>query len=217
MVVGASATGVQLAREIQLSSRQVTLSVGDHVRVPRLYRDRYIKWRMDAIGVMDMRYDEADDIRRVRRVLSLQLVGSPERSTLNLNALRALGVRITGRLAGMRDGKAQLSGSLGNQCTLADLKMNRLLESIDAWITKNGGDRQFEPARRFEKTEVDAEPQLSMDLARDGIKTVLWATGYRPDYTWLHVPALARKGRIRHTGGVVDDASGLYVMGLPFL
>jgi putative flavoprotein involved in K+ transport len=95
--------------------------------------------------------------------------------------------------------------------------VNQLLESIDAWITKNGGDRQFEPERRFEKTEVDAEPQLSMDLARDGIKTVLWATGYRPDYAWLHVPALARKGRIRHTSGVVDDAPGLYVMGLPFL
>lgn len=217
MVVGASATGVQLAKEIQLSGRQVTLSVGEHVRVPRLYRGRDIKWWMDAIGVMDMRYDETDDVRRVRRVPSLQLVGTPERSTLDLNALRALGVRITGRLAGIRDGKVQFSGSLGNQCTLADLKMNRLLESIDAWVRENSKDGEFYPPHRFDKTLVDAEPQLGMDLARDGIKTVLWATGYRPDYSWLHVPVLDRKGRIRHDGGVIDDAPGLYVMGLPFL
>lgn len=172
---------------------------------------------MDAIGVMDMRHEETDDVRRVRRVPSLQLVGTPERSTLDLNALRALGVRIVGRLAGLHETKAQFSGSLANQCTLADLKMNRLLDNIDDWIIENGRDSEVEPARRFDKTKVDAEPQLGMGLARDGIKTVLWATGYRPDYSWLHVPVLDRKGRIRHDGGVVDDALGLYVMGLPYL
>jgi putative flavoprotein involved in K+ transport len=217
MVVGASATGVQLAKEIQLSGRQVTLSVGEHVRVPRLYRDRDIKWWMDAIGVMDMRYDQADDVRRVRRVPSLQLIGSPERSTLDLNALRALGVQIVGRLAGLHETKAQFSGSLANQCTLADLKMNRLLENIDEWVIENGKANEFKPAHRFDKTEIDADPQLGLDLARNGIKTVLWATGYRPDYSWLHVPVLDRKGRIRHDGGVVQEAPGLYVMGLPFL
>ncbi len=216
MIAGASATGVQLAKEVQASGRQVVLSVGEHVRVPRLYRGRDIKWWMDATGVMDMRYTEVDDIKRARRVPSLQLVGSPERVMLDLNTLRGMGVEIVGRMAGLRDGVAQFSGSLNNQCTLADLKMNRLLESIDAWVAENGLSGEVEPAHRFEPTEVDAEPPLSRNLADGGIKTVIWATGYRPDYSWLEVPVLDRKGRIRHDGGVVD-APGMYVMGLPFL
>ncbi len=216
LVVGASATGVQLAREIQASGRQVTLAVGEHVRLPRLYRGRDIKWWMEAIGMMDMRYDEVDDIRRARRLPSLQLVGTPEHMTLDLNALRDMGVGIVGRLAALSDGKAQFSGALGNQCALADLKMNRLLDSIDEWVIENGRAAEFEAAHRFAPTELGAEPTLNMTLADAGIKTVLWATGYRPDYSWLHVPVFDRKGRIRHDGGVVD-APGMYVMGLPFL
>jgi putative flavoprotein involved in K+ transport len=216
MVVGASATGVQLAREIHASGRQVTLAVGEHVRLPRLYRGRDIKWWMDVTGMMDLRYDEVDDIRRARRLPSLQLVGTPEHMTLDLNALRGAGVEIVGRLAGLRDGQVQFSGALGNQCALADLKMNRLLDSIDEWVAASGREREFEAAQRFAPTELSAEPRLNMSLADAGIKTILWATGYRPDYSWLHVPVLDRKGRVRHDGGVVD-APGMYVMGLPFL
>lgn len=216
MIVGASATGVQLAKEIHMSGRPVTLCAGEHVRLPRLYRGRDIKWWMDVTGVMDTRYDEVDDIRRARRVPSLQLVGTPERATLDLNALRALSVRIVGRLAGLQDGKAQFSGSLANQCALSDLKMNRLLGSIDAWIAERGRECEFEPAHRFKETVVDDDPALGMDLTAAGIKTVIWATGYRPDYSWLQVPVFDRKGRIKHDGGIVE-ARGLYVMGLPFL
>ncbi len=217
LIVGASATGIQLAKEIQASGRQVTLCVGEHVRVPRLYRGRDIKWWMDVTGVMDMRYTEADDITRARRVPSLQLVGSLERATLDLNALSRQGVEIVGRLAGLRDGTALFSGSLRNLCALADLKMNRLLDGIDAWIAEAGREGEFEPAHRFEATRVDGDPPLARDLADGRVKTVIWATGYRPDYSWLHVPVLDRKGRIRHDGGVALDAPGLYVMGLPFL
>ena len=216
MVVGASATGIQLAQEIQASGRPVTLCVGEHVRAPRLYRGRDIKWWMDATGVMDLHYSEVDDIRRARRVPSLQLVGTPERATLDLNALRRDGVEIVGRLAGLRDGQALFSGSLTNLCALADLKMNRLLDGFDEWVSANGRDGEFEPAHRFEPTRVDAEPRLAKDLADGSVKTVIWATGYRPDYSWLQVPVLDRKGRIRHDGGVAE-APGLYVMGLPFL
>ncbi len=216
LVVGASATGIQLAKEIQDSGRQVTLSVGEHVRLPRTYRGRDILWWMDAIGIMDMDYGEVDDIRRARRVPSPQLVGTPERTSLDLNALRAEGVEIVGRVAGLRDGQALFSGGLGNQCALADLKMNRLLDSIDAWVAENGKEGSFAPAHRFEPTQVDGEPPLKKDLAAAGVRTVLWATGYRPDYSWLQVPVLDRKGRLRHDGGVVD-APGMYVMGLPFL
>jgi putative flavoprotein involved in K+ transport len=216
LVVGASATGVQLASEIQRSGRQVTLSVGEHVRVPRIYRGRDIKWWMDVTGTLDVRYEEADDIARARHVPSLQLVGSPDRKSLDLNALDSLGVRIVGRVAGLRNGCVQFSGSLGNLCTLADLKMNRLLDHIDAWAARAGLNGEIDPPHRFEPTRVSSKPTLALDLSDRSVKTVIWATGYRPDYSWLNVPVFDPKGRLRHNGGVVD-ASGMYVMGLPFM
>jgi putative flavoprotein involved in K+ transport len=214
LVVGASATGVQLADEIQRSGRPVTLAVGEHIRMPRRYRSRDIQWWMDAAGILDLRHDEVDDLGRVREVPSLQLTGNDEGRMLDLNALTALGVRLAGRLAGLRDGKALFSGALANQAALSDLKMNRLLDAIDAWAESNGIDAP--PPERFAPTRIDASPPLALDLARGGIRTVLWATGFRPDYSWLDVPVLDRKGRLRHAGGVVD-APGLYVIGLPFL
>ena len=216
LVVGASASGVQIADEIQRSGRPVTLAVGEHVRVPRLYRGKDIKWWMDASGVLDQRYDEVDDLIRARHVPSLQLAGYPDRRTIDLNALSALGVKLVGRLAGLDAGKAQFSGSLRNVCALADLKMHRLLDTIDAWASDNGLDGEVAPPQRFEATRVEASPPLLLDLTRGRIKTLIWATGFRPDYAWLELPVLDRKGAIRHEGGVVE-APGVYVLGLPFL
>jgi putative flavoprotein involved in K+ transport len=208
---------VQLAEEIQRSGRPVTLAVGEHIRVPRRYRGRDIQWWMDAAGVLDLQYDEVDDLGRARGVPSLQLVGDPAGRSVDLNALAEIGVRLAGRLAGLRDGKALFSGSLANQAALSDLKMNRLLETFDEWAARSGIEGELAPPERFEPTRVPASPPLSLDLASGEIRTVLWATGYRPDYSWLEVPVFDRKGRLRHEGGVVTDAPGLYVMGLPFL
>ena len=217
MVVGASATGAQLAQEIHLSGRPVTLSVGEHVRVPRVYRGRDIKWWMDGAGVMDERYDEIDDINRARRLPSLQLTGSDNRATLDLNALTGIGVKLLGRIAGVNDGKAQFSGSLRNMCALADLKMGRLLDTIDEWATETDLDGDVDPVERFAPTEVEDAPPLGLDLTSGEIKTILWATGFRPDLSWLDVPILDRKGQIHHDGGVVVDAPGMYLMGMQFL
>ena len=216
LVVGASATGTQIADEIHRSGRPVTLAVGEHVRVPRVYRGRDIQWWMDAAGVLDERYDEVDDIVRARNVPSLQLAGSAERRTVDLNALTGIGVKLIGRLVGFNHGKAQFSGSLRNQCALADLKMNRLLDTIDQWASENGLDDEVSPPHRFEPTAVEGSPPLGMDLASGEIRTIIWATGFRPDYSWLDVPVLDHKGRIRHDGGVVD-APGMYLLGMPFL
>ena len=216
LVVGASATGTQIAAEIHRSGRPVTLAVGEHIRAPRVYRGKDIEWWMDAAGVLDERYDEVDDINRARNVPSLQLAGSDNRRTVDLNSLTAIGVKLIGRLAGIRDGKGQFSGSLPNQCALSDLKMNRLLDTIDEWAIANGLDGQVDPPHRFEPTQVEASPPLAMDLANGQIKSVIWATGFRPDYSWLQVPVFDRKGRIRHDGGIVD-APGMYLMGMPFL
>jgi putative flavoprotein involved in K+ transport len=217
LVVGAAATGIQLADEIHRSGRPVTLAVGEHVRAPRVYRGMDIQWWMDATGLNDMRYDEVDDIVRARRLPSMQLVGSPERTTIDLNSLTALGVRLVGRVAGVRDGTLQFAGSLRNVCALADLKLGRLLNTIDEWATAAALDDELEAPERFAPTEVAAAPPLGLDLASGEIATIIWATGFRPDYSWLDVPVLDRKGMVRHDGGVVTDADGLYILGLPFL
>jgi putative flavoprotein involved in K+ transport len=216
LVVGASATGTQIAEEIHRSGRPVTLAVGEHVRAPRVYRGKDIQWWMDAAGVLDERYDEVDDIVRARNVPSLQLVGSAERRTVDLNALTSIGVKLIGRLVGITDGKAKFSGSLRNHCALADLKMNRLLDTIDEWADENGLDDEISPPHRFEPTEIDASPPLDVDLGSGEIQTIIWATGFRPEYSWLDVPVFDRKGRVRHDGGMVD-APGMYLMGMPFL
>ena len=217
LVVGASATGVQLAHEIQLSGRPVTLAVGEHVRGPRVYRGRDIHWWMDVAGVLDERYDEVDDIVRARRVPSMQLAGTDERADFDLNALIGIGVRIVGRLAGLRDGVALFSGSLRNKCELADLKLGRLLNTIDEWATTNGWDDAVPPPHRFEPSVVPSPPLLTLDLSRGEIKTIVWASGFRPDYSWLDVDVLDAKGLVRHDGGVVVDSPGMYLIGTPFL
>jgi putative flavoprotein involved in K+ transport len=171
---------------------------------------------MDITGLFDQRYDQVEDIVRARRLPSMQLVGTPERLTLDLNALSAAGVRLVGRLAGIRDSTAQFSGSLRNQCALADLKMGRLLDSFDLWARDHGLEGEFEAPIRLPPTAVDQSPQLELNLASGEIKTMIWATGYRPDYSWLDVPVLDRKGLIRHDGGVAE-AAGMYVLGLQFL
>lgn len=215
LVVGASATGVQLAAELRRSGRPVVLSVGEHVRLPRLYRGRDVLWWMDASGVWDERHDEVDDLTRARRLPSPQLVGTPERTTLDLNTLTAMGVELVGRWAAVRDGRALFSGGLRNVFSLADLKMQRLLETFDAWARAHGRDAEVGPPERFAPTHVPDKARWQLDLGSDEIRSIVWATGYRPDYAWLDVPVVDEKGRLRHDGGVVDG--GLYALGLPVL
>jgi putative flavoprotein involved in K+ transport len=233
LVVGASATGVQLAAEVQRSGRPVTLSVGEHVRLPRTYRGRDVLWWMDASGVWDQRYDEVDDLTRARKLPSPQLVGTPERTTLDVNVLTSLGVELVGRWGAVRDGRALFSGALRNVFSLADLKMNRLLDTFDAWArtgaktearteAKTGGktggreDAEASLPERFAPTRVPEKARWQLDLGSGEIRAIVWATGFRPDYRWLHVPVVDEKGRLRHEGGVVDGP-GLYALGLPML
>ncbi len=214
LVVGASATGVQLAAELRRSGRPVILSVGEHVRLPRTYRGRDVLWWMDASGVWDQRYDELDDLKRARQLPSPQLVGTPERATLDLRTLVAMGVELVGRCAAVRDGRALFSGGLRNVCSLADLKMRRLLGAFDEWARIES--LEVDAPERGAPTEVARSPRLQLDLRSGEIRSIVWATGFRPDYRWLDVPVLDPKGRLRHDGGVVDSP-GLYALGLPVL
>ena len=216
LVVGASATGVQLAAELQRSGRPVTLSVGEHVRLPRVYRGRDVLWWMDSSGLWNERYDEVDDLSRVRRLPSPQLAGTPDRAMLDLNALTSIGVELAGRWAAVRDGRALFSGGLRNVFSLADLKLGRLLNTFDEWARTQGCDAAVGPVERFAPTRVPESARLQLDLRSGEIRTIVWATGFRPDYEWLDVPVVDEKGQLRHDGGVVDSP-GLYVLGLPVL
>jgi len=216
LVVGASATGIQLADEVHRSGRPVTLAVGEHVRLPRTYRGRDVLWWMETSGIWNERYDEIDDITRARGLPSPQLVGTPARSTLDLNVLSAAGVKLVGRWAAVRDDKALFSGGLRNHIALADLKMNRLLDTFDAWGRESNREDEVEAPHRFEPTRVPTSAQLDLDLTSGETRSIIWATGFRPDYSWLDVPVLDRKGALRHDGGVVE-APGLYAIGLPVL
>jgi putative flavoprotein involved in K+ transport len=215
LVVGASASGLQIARELTLSGRRVTLAVGQHTRLPRVYRGADILTWMHLVGVLDTPFTRVDDLERLRRQPSLTLLGDPERPDLDLNALQALGAEIAGRLVAVTEGRVWFSGSLANLCASSDLKMNRLLDRIDAWVLASGFEELVDPSERFAPTQIPDDPILSLDLRAQGVGSVIWATGYTPDHSFVDLPVFDRKGRIRHHGGVVGN--GIYVMGLPYM
>lgn len=217
LVVGASATGLQLAAEILASGREVTISVAEHVRLPRSYRGRDAMWWLEALGRLDERWDAVDDLVRARNVPSPQLVGTADGSTLDLNVLVDAGAELVGQLASLDGTRAFFSGSLRNVCALADLKANRFLKMADEWADTQGWPGVDNPFRVV-PTVVPDDPRTLIDLATDGFDTVLWATGFKADYSWLDLDGVFdRKGRLRHDGGVVTAAPGVYRLGLNFL
>ncbi|MEW7009627.1 NAD(P)-binding domain-containing protein [Lentilitoribacter sp. EG35] len=213
LIVGASASGMQLAQEIQKSGRQVTLAVGNHLRFPRDYRGVDILGWMDLIGVFSQPYDKVDDLERVRRTPSLTLVGSDMRETIDLNSLQKIGVEIVGRLSAIRDDDFLFSGALSNLCKAADLKLERLLRSIDDWLEQSNLTTLFPMTSAIPSTGVPEQSRLK--LRSSSVRTVIWATGFLSDFSWLDLPVFDRKGRLVHDGGVV--APGLYALGLPYM
>lgn len=214
LVVGGSASGVQIAAELCRAGRAVTLAVGEHIRAPRRYRGRDIQWWMDRSGVLDVRVREVDDIVRARRLPSFQLIGDLETDSIDLNTLQAMGIVVTGRLVGIQNGMAQFSGSLANHCAMSDLKIGRLLEHFDAWA-KHMNIPELPAPQRLRPTALRYAPHLVSSLRDGAISSIVWATGYSPDFSWLKLPVFDQKGRLIHDQGIV--APGLYVMGLPFM
>jgi len=113
-------------------------------------------------------------------------------------------------------GTPLFSGGLRNVFSLADLKMNRLLDTFDEWALTSGRDAEFGAPERFAPTVPPGAARLQVDLRSGEIAAVVWATGFRPDYGWLDVPVVDEKGHLRHDGGVTDSP-GLYALGLPVL
>ncbi len=215
LVVGASATGIQLAAEIHASGRPVTLSVGRHIRLPRSYRGRDILWWLETMGVLTERADAVPDLETSRNQPSLQLIGSPDRRTLDLTTLMRQGVRLAGRLSGGDDHIVTFQDDLVESIVGADAKLAKLRARVDRFVSAMGAEDSVGAPEPFALTEVPQSP-TGLDLRAEGVRTVLWATGYRREYPWLRLPILDRRGEIVHNGGVTP-APGVYVMGLRFL
>ena len=211
LVVGASATGVQLADELVRSGREVVLAVGDHNRLPRRYRGLDIWWWLDRIGTFARTIDELSDPAQARREGSIQLVGRPDGRNVDLPALHAEGVRLAGRLTGIDAGAVHFAEDLGATTARADSRMHHLLTTIDEHIASCGLTAEvLEPDRPAELSVRSGIDHL--DLRAAGIATVIWATGFTRSYPWLQVPVLDAAGEISHHRGVTS-VPGLYVLG----
>lgn len=214
LVVGGSASGVQMARELRNAGRPIILSTGNHVRLPRRYRNRDIETWLDVTGVLDQLTTEIGDVERAKRLPSPQLQGGID--DVDLNALQSMGVSIVGRFSAIRDGEALFSGGLSHVANSADLKMNRLFDLADAWIEEHGVADEIAAADRPGATVLPANPRLSIPFDSGEIRSIVWATGFRPDFSYVDLPVFDRRGDLIHSGGVCT-VPGLFVMGLPFL
>ncbi|MFF5290695.1 FAD-dependent oxidoreductase [Paractinoplanes globisporus] len=213
LVVGASASGVQIAHELALAGRKVVLAVGGHTRLPRRYRGRDILWWLDRIGALDRDIDDVPDAAAARAEPSLQLTGASGAREADLGVLRAAGVVLAGRLCALDGPVAGFAGDLAETMGAAHHRMTRVLRDIDRYVAETpgvaAGPPDPPPGIPVPKTPSE------MDLRRAGIATVVWATGFRPSYPWLAPAVLDHGGRLRHRRGVTA-VPGLYAIGLRF-
>jgi putative flavoprotein involved in K+ transport len=216
LVVGASASGVQLADEIHASGRAVTLAVGSHTRVPRNYRGFDTHLWLDQMGTLDRPYDSVADIDAARRAPSLQLVGGRDGEDLDLVALQQRGVELAGRVAEISGSTVSFADDLTDTCAAADSANGKLLDRMDQWALKTGLDPELDDPTRPAPVNTSRAVHRA-DLGRNEISTIVWATGYRPDYSWIHMDAVDASGQIAHDGGIVTAVPGMYLLGLPFM
>jgi putative flavoprotein involved in K+ transport len=176
-----------------------------------MYRGRDIMAWLERAGVLDDTTSQVRDIARARAKGSWQLIGHPNRRTLDLALLQQAGVRLLGRAVGVSNGVLHLEDDLTETTVAAQTALERLLTRVDAVADVDRAPHESWPARFDPGTSPDR-----LDLHAEGIRTVIWCTGFKRDYRWLQVPALDAAGEIRHDGGITP-LSGLYVLGLRFM
>ena len=210
LVVGASASGVQIADELRRDGRTVAIAAGSHTRLPRTYRGRDVMWWMEGLGILDDRTEDVPE--HARRQPSLQLVGRSGGADLDLGTLAAAGVLVLGRLGTIDGTVAHAAGDLIAATDDADRRLRRLLDRIDGRIAGEGLEGEVPPADPIRPVTVGPGP-CSLDLRAAGIRSVVWATGHRPAFPWLDVPVLRPTGAIEQRAGVTA-APGLYTVGM---
>ena len=211
LVVGASASGVQIADELQAAGREVSLAVGRHTRLPRWYRGHDVLAWLSAIGVLDRARGSLGDGEAPPQEPSLQLVGRPDHREVDLVSLQRRGVALAGRLLDADGTRLWFAADLPTTTQAADATLVRLLRRIDALADRVGASLAEDTIR---PVRTDRAP-TALDLRRAGIASVIWATGYRRHHPWLRLPVLDARGEITHDGGRAV-VPGLHVVGTPW-
>lgn len=215
LVVGAGSSGLQIAVELNRAGRDVTLAVGEHDRPPRRYRGRDNVWWLGVLGKWDMAAPPVG-----AEHVTIAVTGADGGYTVDFRDLAADGIHLVGRAESCdADGVLHFRDDLAANIHAGDRNLLELFDEADAYIEANGLDLPAEPEARVlgPDPEDAVNPVLELDLAAAGITTVIWATGYGVDYSWLHVDGvLDDRGRPVHQRGV-SPATGLYFVGLPWL
>ena len=217
LVVGASASGVQIADELHRAGRDVVLAVGRHTRMPRRYRGMDICWWLSVTGRLARTVDDVRDPQAARTEPSLQLVGGPSGAggrSLDLDTLQQQGVRLTGRLRDLSDGVARSAPDLPMSVAAAQHRMDHFLDAVDQYVDRAGLGREvWSPDRP--RSFVPEHGPARISLRSEGIGTVLFATGYRPELSWIDLPVVDEDGQLRQYRGVTE-VPGLYSVGQRF-
>jgi putative flavoprotein involved in K+ transport len=211
LVVGAGSSGAQIADELMQAGRRVVLSVGPHGRPPRSYRGRDFVWWLGVLNKWDA--EAAPGTKHVTIAVS----GAQGGKTVDYRRFAAAGMTLVGRAQGFEAGVMRFAADLGANLAKGDADYLAVLDEADAYVTRNGIDLPPDPQARLIGPDPDcvARPVLSLDLAREGITSIMWAIGYALDYGWLKLDAFDDKGRPRHQRGVSAEP-GLYFLGLPW-
>jgi putative flavoprotein involved in K+ transport len=213
LVIGAGPSGQQIAAELRRAGRDVVLAIGRHARALRRYRGRDFWHWLDAMGDLERRLDECADPDAARKTPSVPLSGANGGEQLDLAVLQVLGVTIAGRVERFEGARVAFGPGLEREIAAADTRLRRVVDRIDAHIEDRLPGWAWAP-EAVASVGVPA-PMAGLDLGARGIRTVIWATGYRRDYSWLDVPVLDAGGELVHREGVTG-VLGLVALGLKF-
>ncbi len=213
LVVGAGSSGVQIADELQRAGRKVFLSVGAHDRPPRAYRGRDFCWWLGVLGEWD-----AAIAKPGREHVTIAVSGARGGHTVDFRALGHQGITLVGLTESFADGSVRFRDDLAENIANGDANYLAMLDAADDYIRRNGLDLPEEPEarRRLPDPECVTHPLRELDLAAAGITSIIWATGYRVDFSWLQVDSFEPGGKPRHHRGVGHEP-GIYFLGLPWL
>lgn len=212
LVVGAGSSGVQIADELLRAGRQVYLSVGQHDRPPRAYRDRDFCWWLGVLGEWD-----AAVMKPGREHVTIAVSGAHGGRTVDFRGLAHRGMKLVGLTRSFNNGVVTFQQDLADNIARGDENYLALLDAADAYIERNGLDLPPEPEarHRFPDPDCVTHPMLELDLAEAGVTSIIWATGFTTDYSWLKVDAFDANGKPQHQRGVSTE-SGVYFLGLPW-
>tara|TARA_B100000768_G_scaffold40083_1_gene39018 strand:+ start:8713 stop:9975 length:1263 start_codon:yes stop_codon:yes gene_type:complete len=214
LVVGAGSSGVQIADELQRAGRKVYLSIGPHDRPPRSYRNRDFVWWLGVLGEWD-RESQEPDIEHV----TISVSGAHGGKTVDFRELANQGIALVGLTKSFEGGKLSFEKDLSDNIVRGDNNYLELLDAADSYITRNNLDLPEDPDARKILPDSDCmtNPILELDLAAAGVTSIIWATGYRQDYSWLNCYyAFDENERPQHQRGVSSEP-GVYFVGLPWL